>query len=218
LPPRERSALGLLTVSLAVLVGGVLLALDLTEAYEVGAVVMLAAPLAVLGLGLLVGAWVGRARWLVFLAIPLAVATALASAVSAWPGGSTFRSEPLVWQVAEAADLGQEYRLGAGEATLDLSGLDAADLRGLRSPTLDVELGAGELTVILPSDVSVRWSADVRLGELRVVGAGGVTRTQSGAGLDDSGRSGFGSPGPVLTLRAAVGLGSLTLEAEEANS
>ena len=95
LPPRERSSLGLITLSLAVLVGGVLLALDLTQAYEVSTVVLLAAPLAVLGLGLVVGAWVGRARWLVFLAIPLVLITALVSAVSAWPGNRTVESNPV---------------------------------------------------------------------------------------------------------------------------
>ena len=218
LPPRERSMLGLITLSLAVLVGGVLLALDLTEAYDVSAVVMLAAPLAVLGLGLAVGAWVGRARWLVFLAIPLALATAVASTLSTWPGGSTIRSEPVVWQISEAADLGQAYRLGAGEVTLDLSGLEPADLAGVRAPELDAELGAGDLTVILPANLTVAWSAEVRLGELRVTGPTGVTRSQSGAGLDDSGGSGFAAPGPTLSLQASVGLGQLTIKAEEATS
>ncbi len=218
LPPRERSSLGLITLSLAVLVGGVLLALDLTQAYDVSTVVLLAAPLAVLGLGLVVGAWVGRARWLVFLAIPLALVTAAASTLSGWPGDSTVRSEAVVWQISEAADLGQAYRLGAGEATLDLSGLESADLAGVRAPELDVELGAGDLTVILPDNLTVAWTAEVRLGELRVTGPGGVTRTQSGFGLDDSGGSGFAASGPTLSLQVSVGLGQLTIQAEEATS
>ena len=141
LPPRERSSLGLITLSLAVLVGGVLLALDLTQAYEVSAVVMLAAPLAVLGLGLIVGAWAGRARWLVFLAIPLALVTALVSAVSAWPGNRTVESNPVVWTVNSPTDLSRDYRLGAGEATLDLSGLQAVDVAGATLPAVSAEAG-----------------------------------------------------------------------------
>ena len=214
LPPRERSSLGLITLSLAVLVGGVLLALDLTQAYEVSTVVLLAAPLAVLGLGLVVGAWVGRARWLVFLAIPLVLITALVSAVSAWPGNRTIESNPVVWTVDSPADLGRDFRLGAGEATLDLSGLQAVDLAGVTLPAVTAELGAGELTVILPDDISVRWLAKVQLGELRLPGDVGSVETRSGIGIEESGVSAPQAPGRTIGLTASVGLGQLTLQSE----
>jgi phage shock protein PspC (stress-responsive transcriptional regulator) len=218
LPPRERSSLGLITMSLAVLVGGVLLALDLTQAYDVSTVVLLAAPLAVLGLGLIVGAWVGRARWLVFLAIPLVLITALVSAVSTWPGNRTVESDPVLWTVTSPTDLGQEYRLGAGEATLDLSGLRAVDLADAALPAVSVELGAGELTVILPEDISVRWTAKVQLGELRLPNAGGSIETRSGIGIEESGVSAPQAPGRPIRLAASVGLGQLTLRNEGALS
>ena len=217
-PPRERSTLGLITLSLAVLVGGVLLALDLTQAYDLSAVVMLAAPLAVLGLGLVVGAWVGRARWLVFLAIPLVLITALASAVSGWPGNRTVESDPVMWTVSSPTDLSREYRLGAGEATLDLSGLRAVDLAGATLPPVVVELGAGELRVILPADISVRWSANVQLGELRLPGDAGSVETRSGIGIAESGVSAPQAPGRTIALAASVGLGQLTLQSEGALS
>lgn len=218
LPPRERSSLGLITLSLAVLVGGVLLALDLTQAYEVSTVVLFAAPLAVLGLGLIVGAWAGRARWLVFLAIPLALVTALVSAVSAWPGDRTIESNPVVWTVNSPTDLSREFRLGAGEATLDLSGLQAVDVAGAALPVVRAELGAGELTVILPDDVSVRWSASVQLGELRLPGDGASSESQGGIGIEESGVSAPQAPGPTVRLDASVGLGQLTLKTEGALS
>ena len=75
-----RSVLGAMTVSFAVLVVGIVAGADVLGA-DVPPVVYLAAPLAVLGLGLLVGAMVGRARWLLAIAIPLALLTALVAAV-----------------------------------------------------------------------------------------------------------------------------------------
>ena len=57
-----------------------------------------------------------------------------------------------------------------------------------------MELGAGELTVILPDDVTVRWSASVQLGELRLPGDGVSTETQGGIGIEESGVSAPASP------------------------
>ena len=40
----------------------------------------------------------------------------------------------MVWTVNSPTDLSRDYRLGAGEATLDLSGLQAVDVAGATLP------------------------------------------------------------------------------------
>lgn len=73
-PPRQpHSPLGWLVVSVAVLSIGVLGLTDLAGAPVPGSAYM-ALPLAVVGLGLVTGAWYGRARWLIALGAVLAVA------------------------------------------------------------------------------------------------------------------------------------------------
>ena len=80
-PPKARSYLGLATLSLALVTMGILGSLSLTGVATIPLVVTLAAGLAVLGVGLLVGTLFGRARWLMALAIPLLLVIALVALV-----------------------------------------------------------------------------------------------------------------------------------------
>ncbi len=161
--PRERSALGGLTLSLAVLVsGGLLLARESgVDALTPSRVV--AAALLVVGAGLLVGTWYGRARWLLVVGAVLAIAlagTATAERVDVQDG---------VGDRSWRAVAGGDYRLGAGEAVLDLRGLD-----GLDDATVTARVGLGQLTVLVPRGMSVAIDADVRLGEISAPGFAGV--------------------------------------------
>ncbi|MCX6432679.1 MAG: hypothetical protein NTX29_07775, partial [Actinobacteria bacterium] len=80
-PPRPRSYLGLITLSVVVLVTGLLATLEATGVTDLAPVVIPAVALAILGAGILVGAWVGRARWLLWFAIPTLLVTITASFV-----------------------------------------------------------------------------------------------------------------------------------------
>src|SRR5262245_8026116 len=93
-PPRPRpprSRLGGLTVSVILLVLGGLGVVELIG-YDVPTAGYFAAALATVGAGLLVGAWIGRARGLIALGIILALALASITAVEPmrrWHGGVT---------------------------------------------------------------------------------------------------------------------------------
>ena len=173
---RERSVLGAMTVSFAVLVVGIVAGADVLGA-DVPPVVYLAAPLAVLGLGLLVGAMVGRARWLLAIAIPLALLTALVAAVpqavreTAGSGVGERR-----WTPTTVAAATTEYRLAAGDARLDLTSVPTT-ATGSAVP-VRVRLGTGQLVVIVPRSAVVRLDAAVGIGEVRVSGEPARNGTQ----------------------------------------
>ncbi|TAK71304.1 MAG: PspC domain-containing protein [Actinomycetota bacterium] len=173
---REPSYLGLATLSLAVVVAGILVLLDRSGALAVPAGVVLAASLGVLGLGLLVGAVVGRARWLVWLAAPLALLTACAVAL---PTGVRFGDGigQRTWRPTTVAQVEQEYSLGIGNATLDLAALPADATGQLR---VTARQGIGRLLVIVPNDARVEIDAEVGAGVLTVPGES----ERNGSGLE----------------------------------
>src|SRR5205823_4532332 len=71
--PKERSRLGRVVLSMACLAIGILVIADAAGASVPGAAYV-AAALGVVGFGLLIGAWLGRARWLIFPGIVLLLA------------------------------------------------------------------------------------------------------------------------------------------------
>ena len=166
--------------------------------------VLLSAVLATLllgiGLTLLVGAKFGRARGLVVPALLLTI-------VLAGTGSSRIQLDDTFGELASApataAELHPEYRLAAGNITLDLRGLDPAG--GTLSTSL--RLGAGDLTVSVPPDVLVKVRARHILGNVQITG------------VDDTGDSndrsyelhpldGQASKG-TLDLALAVGFGDI---------
>lgn len=164
-PPRERSVLGRLTLALAFLaVGGGYLLDQLGVIATFSLRDALATGLLVVGLGLVVGTWVGRARWLILVGLsllPFVVAASLAQSIGlSLAGGFGER----VHTVVEPGELQPRYEFGAGEFVLDL--------RDLRIPAggarTEVSVGAGEVRVYVPDDVDVVVDADVRVGELRI--------------------------------------------------
>src|SRR4029079_753262 len=81
-PPKERSVLGRVTLCTALIVVGLLVGWNAATDHHVTARVVFAAALGVVGLGLVVGAFAGRARGLVVWGVVL---TALASAAAFVP-------------------------------------------------------------------------------------------------------------------------------------
>ena len=77
------------------------------------------------------------------------------------------------WRPATVADLRSEYRLGIGDAELDLTRLDLTDAGRLR---VEVRQGVGDLTIVVPDDVVVLVDADVQGGDLRLPDRGGHRR------------------------------------------
>jgi hypothetical protein len=202
-PRRPRSVLGLLTVSAAALVaGGLVTASFIIEDFPFGTTSILATSLAVVALGLLVGTFVGRSRGLILLGVTLALATALSAVASTLniEGGIGERT----WQPITSTQAATEFRLGIGEATLDLRDLD---LSAPMSSPVDASVGIGELRVYVPNDVRVQVRGDVTAGEI-MVGA-----KPSVGGTNESVLTSFGpvDADEFIALDLEVGLGQITV-------
>ncbi|MGZ4597117.1 MAG: PspC domain-containing protein [Actinomycetes bacterium] len=199
--PREpRSVLGRVTISLTLLVAGVLVAWNIATDHDVSTEIVLASCLAVVGLGLVVGTFVGRARGLIVAGALLAVATSVASFTHVgFRGGVGERT----WAPTTVAAVTEHspYRLGVGSARLDLSNLDLSG----RTLHVQVRQGVGDLTVIVPQDVTVRVDADVRAGAFDVLSA----PQQNGTDLHERVVDPQGAGAPVLVIDAQLGVGDL---------
>jgi phage shock protein PspC (stress-responsive transcriptional regulator) len=160
---RERSMLGGLTLSAALIVAGVLAAIDAGGGdLEPGAV--FAAALITVGAGLLVGSRWGRARLLVPVGVVLVLATAVATVADVpFTGGAGERT----WQPTTSGELQSSYRLGVGHGRLDLRDLDLdGDTRRITA-----SVGFGHLEVWLPDgDVDVTLQAHVGGGHIDGLG------------------------------------------------
>lgn len=166
-PPRERSFLGRLTVAMVLIAMGVGMVLDQLDLVDFTAAIAAATALLVVGLGLVVGAWFGRARWLGLLGlvlVPVVLATSLASSLDVdLSGGIGQRS----FSATSIDELEPGYDLGAGELVLDLGDLVVDEGRGAFTR---VRLGAGELRVLVPDDLTVAVEAEVEVGEIDLPG------------------------------------------------
>jgi len=201
-PPavRPHSRLGLITLSVAALVSGALSWAALSGVDALTPARILAAALLVVGAGLLVGTWYGRARWLMAVAVLLALA--LGGTVAADASGATLRGGvgERTWVVGEGRT-DQGFHLGVGEATLDLTGLPP-DGRHL---VVRGDVGLGHLIVLVPSDVPIRLHATVRAGEILEFG----DTVASGAHRFERTRSYGPGEDPRIEIEASVGTGQV---------
>lgn len=162
---RPRSRLGAVTLSVAALVSGGLVLARTYGADGLTPARILAVALLVVAAGLVVGTWIGRARWLVLIGILLSLALAATAATDdpsdALRGGIGDRT----W-VATQSQPSQTFRLGIGEATLDLTDLPTSGTHQV----IRAHVGAGHLIVLVPSDVPVRVVAKADIGEIHEFG------------------------------------------------
>ncbi|MFJ4583949.1 PspC domain-containing protein [Streptomyces echinatus] len=125
----------------------------------------LACALAVFGLGIALSAFLGRTgAGTVFLAV---VTAGLLAGAAALPRDITTDWRKASWRPAAAAQVRPGYELGTGRGTLDLSRVRPA--RG-RTVATDARVGAGQLKVIVPADVTVRMDIEVGVGDIRLPG------------------------------------------------
>jgi hypothetical protein len=195
-PPAPRSRLFLLVGSALLLLWGGAALWDVSEVGPVDLQVVLGLSLGVVGAGLVLGAWFGRARALIALGVVLTVAATLVSYVDAPVRGGVGERR---WSPATPAELERSYGLTAGDAVLDLS-----ELRLEEDREVEVRQWMGELTVIVPSDLGVDVDARVGLGELTV-----FDRRETGGGNRLRTTSIGGGEGPMLRLDIHLGMGEL---------
>jgi phage shock protein PspC (stress-responsive transcriptional regulator) len=157
--PRESSPLPWLTLSAALVVGGILGALDLADVIDVSAEAIAATILIIFGVGLVVSAWIGRARSLIGLGLATLVALVVIAAVDVpLSGGFGERHvEPV-----STSEFGDPVRLAAGKITIDLTRFNDPSATGV----LDASVGAGEIVVIYPDDIRLEATADVSAGDI----------------------------------------------------
>jgi phage shock protein PspC (stress-responsive transcriptional regulator) len=202
-PPKSR--LGLLTFSVLLVIVGAMGLVDLAG-FSIPGPSYFAAALAVVGLGLIMGAWVGRARGLIALGLLLVFLTGTSAAVESVGRVQAGTQE---WVVTSFDQLEPAYSQSFGEARLDLSELD---FRDAPDPIdVDVSVDFGNFKVIVPPDVDV-----VVEGDIEVAGNADVFDQEWG-GLDpgtramtDLGEDGRG--GGELRINATVDFGSLEVQ------
>ena len=201
-PRPPRSALGPLTLSTAALVAGVLLLARELGADGINGPRVVAAALLVVGSGLLIGCWFGRARWLVAVAVALGLLLIPVVLIDDhFSGGAGERT----WVPTATASL-PFYRLGAGEATLDLRDLEPGAVSSIRA-----EIGVGNLIVLVPDDLRVRARARTGVGEV-LDDPGTTSSFDRAVEVRELGPE----TGPVLDLDLYVGLGEIEVRRVEA--
>jgi hypothetical protein len=200
----------MITLSALVLVLGAVGIVDAAGA-DLSPVTYLFAALSVIGLGLLAGTWFGRSRGLIALGILVGVVFIPLAAVDAVTGGSWIHwrgADRVRERPASATAIHPDYELDTGAFVLDLRDVDFDG----RTVTTSVDLGAGQVRVLLPRDVDVDVSARIDLGELEIFGQrfGGADRSTREI---DYGDDGFGSGQLNLEVSANLGRVEVTREA-----
>jgi len=155
----RRSMLGRLTLATMLIVLGVVGMLHSAEAITPTARHYAAIAVATIGLGLVIGAWWGRARALVLLGILMLPFLAGATLVRVPLHGGF--GDP-VYRPVSVDEIEDEYRLIAGEMTLDLGDIDL----GEGAVDMDASIAFGLLRVIVPADAGVEIVGRVGGGEL----------------------------------------------------
>ncbi|MFU8871859.1 PspC domain-containing protein [Micromonospora sp. SL4-19] len=200
--PKERSALGAVTFSLIFLALGVVAMLDLMDVFSVGAAGYFAAVLATIGIGLLVGTWFGRARWLIALGLVTAAALGIATVAESYDRVRGIDGN-VTWAPPSYQDLAVRYHSTFGDALLDLRAVDFDK----KDTEITVDVNFGKVKVVVPPNVDVTTVADVNAGDATVFGKryGGLNGPQREG--TDLGADGPG--GGTLRLLIHVNAGDL---------
>jgi phage shock protein PspC (stress-responsive transcriptional regulator) len=196
-PPRQPSLLGPLALSVGVLVIGTLFALDALGAIDITAQAVFAAALLTIGVALVIGTWIGRARTLIAVGAIVAVCLAVIAAIDVpLSGGVGSR----YYSPTSAAELSSDYHLGIGDQTVDLTDFVANG----KTVQVTASVGVGRLLVRVPRNIAVVAHVRAGAGDADLLGdhtnGTHVNRTLSIA------PTGTTTPGQlVLDLRVGVG-------------
>ena len=194
-PARERSMLGWLTVGAALVAMGVSALLSDRGTLDLAGYQILSIGLAIIGLGLILGAWVGRSRSLILVGLLFVPAILGANLV---PTPMSSGTGERFFSPRTAEQLRPHYELFAGELTLDLSRL------ALEGRThVSAEVGAGRVEVLVPEGIATAAHAAVEIGAVDVFGS-----RQEGNDLSLTRRLGTGD---ALELDLSTSLGEIVV-------
>ena len=199
-PPRPKSGPKLFGITLAMIA----VALGALGLYDVagGSVVDSAYPalaLSVVGVMLVVGAWVGRAGGLIFLGIVASFALALTSVLGTFKAMDLRDGQRIHVAPVSAAQVLNSYEVRQGQVSVDLS--DVRDPAALDGRVIHVGGTAAEVLVVLPRGVE----SDVTAG---IDGPGQIDlpdRHSGGINTNLTGSYGTGSSTVTIDTHLAVG-------------
>jgi phage shock protein PspC (stress-responsive transcriptional regulator) len=191
-PPRERSKLGRITFFAMLFVLGILALIDVAGA-SLSVPVYFAAALATLAAGLIIGAWIGRARGLIFLAALATLGLAASSGAQRW--GGDFSND--VYRPQSLAAVADRYEFEFGDKTIDLRGVDFPD-DAVQDVT--VTMNVGQLRVLLPDDVDTTTTVQLDRGRAQVLG-----HEWNGNDINDNGADGVGGGKLHLAIQMDAG-------------
>ncbi|MFI6363387.1 PspC domain-containing protein [Nocardia sp. NPDC050630] len=157
-PPRSRLTPVVLGLAILAAAGAGALAASGVEWMTPGRIAAVA--LAVIGSGLVIGAFLRRGFGLLVLTAPLAGFVVLASML----GPIEFDSATVgdrTWAPTSIVDLAPKYELTMGTGTLDLRSLKLTENRAV-----EVTVGLGDAEILLPEDMAVRSDCTVNLGDV----------------------------------------------------
>ncbi|WBB74532.1 PspC domain-containing protein [Micromonospora sp. WMMD1128] len=200
--PKERSPLGAITFSLIFLALGLVAMLDLMDVFPVGAAGYFAATLATIGLGLLVGTWFGRARWLIALGLVAGAALGVATVAESYDRVRGIDGN-VTWAPSDRNDLADRYENNFGDAVLDLRAIDFDK----QDTQVTVAVNFGKATVVVPPNVDVTTVADVNAGDASVFGR--HTSGLNGRLWESTDAGADGPGGGTLRLYVHVNAGNL---------
>ncbi|MFI5754263.1 PspC domain-containing protein [Streptomyces sp. NPDC051569] len=166
----------------------------------------LACALAVFGLGLAASAFLGRTGvGTIFLTV---ITAGLLAAASAVPKNITTEWGRRHWIPASASAVRSHYELGSGVGTLDLRGVTVPQGQSVRT---SAEVGAGKLRVLVPDGVTVRVRATAGLGDIRLPGEppNDVDISPDTSRQRTLSPRAGAAPAGTLELRLEVGLGQV---------
>lgn len=204
-PPAPGVAVALVALGLALVTWTVVRWLALEQGWPGNPdTLAAAATLSVLGLLVFAVGLAGRRSGFAggLASIALVATLVLAPLPRVWGEGSG----DLTWTPTTLAGV-SEFSHGVGEATLDLTGVDVTELEG---QTLRVDLGVGDLTVLVPDDVTVEVRGTAGIGDVSVEGSD-ADQSTGGIGADETHVLGTGEVD--LVLEAGVGIGKVTVRA-----
>jgi Cell wall-active antibiotics response 4TMS YvqF len=179
---------------------GILAVLDNVDALAIDAQPRhyLALAVSILGVGLLVGSILGRARWLILLAVVMIPTLAFSPVFEYDWDSSSFESQTTP---TSFEDVEPRYELDIGSIQLDLQELPWDG----REVVIDAEVAMGSIEILVPEGVGIVGEATVDIGVVSEPG-----RSSSGLGDPHLAWNAPGELGTVL-LDANVNIGNIEI-------
>lgn len=162
--------------------------------------------LAVVGVALVIGAFVGRGGGLILVGLlavpPLLVTTTIGNDFTSSTGQVTDR--PTL-----ASQVQDEYDVRSGQLRLDLTGLPATELAQLDGREIEIDMTAGEVVVTLPEGVGSTVQAELFAGEIRA-----FDRVSNGVNADLTSTSPASAGGPTIDFEIDGSVGRIEVNQE----